>query len=380
MALLPTTNLRQIYHVACRLGETFESGGRTYLHTSLAKLCTSGRINMWSRRKPVRFKADNTDIYPEWWRATDGKCGIDFPTYTSIGSLDNPGSFLYNLRAQTDKWTHAAPRGTSVEPYRLGDFRGYKHDAIPAVEALEQEYYDVSNNRIQIDFDLAVPSGDPDNLSLSDLSVNGVSLSDYYIGAMLYRSGGTYMIGTSDTPMGTGSASMVIDGITDSRAGLWTGYVFMSREAFGTGDPVPESVFLCFPVAPLRVNIRPQGTVVQIYCIGNWTDSARNRVEYTITIDNGNGLAVRIDDIQAIFVRVRGNGDPESDGETVATYTHPSSVTVPGNDRVTIGPFTQAITYTEGYTYWIAGRSSYAGIRTSFTPIEDIQATYMRSR
>lgn len=206
----------------------------SYPSTDVGTLCggvaaCAEKINKWAKYKPVRYNfSDNRPS--NWWKANDGKCGLSFPVYTSPGAIGNAGSFLYQLVNQLDKWDYAPPRGGSVEPFRLGDFRGYYHDAIIPVEASGQEDYYISvNNTIQIDFDLAVPSGDPDNLTLSDLVISGTPLSDYYIGVVLYKNSSTYMIGTSSNKMGTGSVSTVISGITQSHVGVWTVYTFLSK-------------------------------------------------------------------------------------------------------------------------------------------------------
>lgn len=366
--LLPTTDL-SVMHVRNIL---------SYPSTDVGTLCggvaaAAAKINKWSKKKPVRYTADNVDGITYWWKANDGKCGLSFPVYTSPGAIGNAGSFLYQLVNQLDKWDYAPPRGGSVEPFRLGDFRGYYHDAIIPVEASGQEDYYISvNNTIQIDFDLAVPSGDPDNLTLSDLVISGIPLSDYYIGVVLYKNSSTYMIGTSTSKMGTGSASTIISGITQSRVGVWTVYTFLSKASFSTGGSIPASTFICFPLPPLKINIKGTGTIVQIYCIGNWTSSARNKVSFTITVDNTGSGQVTLINVKAIFVRTKGTADPESSGETVVTYSYPIAITVPGKQKVVVGPFEQSITYASGYTYWIAGQANLPDLKTSYIPIEDV--------
>lgn len=366
--LLPTTDL-SVMHVRNIL---------SYPSTDVGTLCggvaaAAAKINKWSKKKPVRYTADNIDGITYWWKANDGKCGLSFPIYTSPGTIGNAGSFLYQLVNQLDKWNYAPPRGGSVEPFRLGDFMGYYHDAIIPVGASAQEdYYISQNGTIQIGFDLAVPAGDPDNLALSDFEVSSVPLSEYYIGVLLFKNSTTYMIGTSSSKMGTGSVSTTISGITQSHVGVWTVYTFLSKVSFPTTGSVPASTFICFPLPPMKINIKGTGTVVQIYCIGNWTSSARNRVSFTITVDNTGSGQVTLTGVRAIFVRTKGNSDPESSGETVVTYSYPDSIVVPGNKKVTVGPFEQAVAYASGYTYWIAGQANLANLKTSYIPIEDV--------
>lgn len=95
---LPTTNLRQVYHVACTLGET--SGGK--LVTDLARLCTSSKVNHYARFRPGY-----------WYVDTSGNLTFQVPRGGT----------------QTDPRGNRPDGKGNKEVYALGDFRGYNHDA-----------------------------------------------------------------------------------------------------------------------------------------------------------------------------------------------------------------------------------------------------------
>ncbi len=95
---IPTTNIRQIYHVACTIGEVITVNGVTCLETRLSKLCTSGKINIYSRFRPGY-----------WYVGTDGKLAFRLPRG---GSQTDPRGYRSN---GTD----------NKEGYHLGDFGGY---------------------------------------------------------------------------------------------------------------------------------------------------------------------------------------------------------------------------------------------------------------
>lgn len=93
-------------------------------------LCTSDKINMWAKNKPVRFHSFAPIIDAQ--RASVNY-GLNVPYY------------LYNVFFDNSHlWEYLRPRGTSVSPieqYRLRDFDGYKVDAeSPFVRLYMDEY------------------------------------------------------------------------------------------------------------------------------------------------------------------------------------------------------------------------------------------------
>ena len=80
---IPKTNIRQLYHVACTIGEVVNGK----LETRLSKLCTSGRINIWSKYKPV---IHHFDVRPtDWWKGALLDCGISIKQHSSPTDLYN---------------------------------------------------------------------------------------------------------------------------------------------------------------------------------------------------------------------------------------------------------------------------------------------------
>lgn len=88
---------------------------------AVSQLCTSDRINMWSKYKPVRYNANSVDINSDFWKSSNGNCGIDTPNAQSLPS-----------NGPMTQWSYQRPRGSAYnEPFRLGDFRLYNHNAQP---------------------------------------------------------------------------------------------------------------------------------------------------------------------------------------------------------------------------------------------------------
>lgn len=75
-------------------------------------LCTSSKINPWSKWKPVSYQTSGslTDA-----QLKETNYGFNI---TSNTNLDSPTG-----------WSYVKPIGGMTSPYRLGDFRGYNHEA-----------------------------------------------------------------------------------------------------------------------------------------------------------------------------------------------------------------------------------------------------------
>lgn len=89
----------------------------TVLQTSshdVGTLCSMDSINMWAKYKPVDYNSVAPDRDGEWWKGTDGMCGINVPSQS--GGLDQ----IYD-----QPWTYNPPNGGATAPYRLADFDGY---------------------------------------------------------------------------------------------------------------------------------------------------------------------------------------------------------------------------------------------------------------
>ena len=126
MAVLGTTDITTT-KVRNALGENTHDVG---------SLCKSSKINMWSKRKPVRRAVDFIADPNEVGKTLDHKWGLSLANFTGITSdgSDDDRRTVYNR-----------PNGGSSQPYRLGDFRGYNHEAtipleIPSRSTLQPIY------------------------------------------------------------------------------------------------------------------------------------------------------------------------------------------------------------------------------------------------
>ena len=95
----------------------------------LATLCKSSKINVWAKYKPTVYPSPFPD---DWYKAKDGNYGLNI-------TVENGKSNWKDLIGEYSKTNNGygnlynRPTGGANAPYRLGDFRGYFHDANPEV-------------------------------------------------------------------------------------------------------------------------------------------------------------------------------------------------------------------------------------------------------
>ena len=96
-------------------------------------LITYGDINAFSKKKPVIYASLNPYSNTNWWKATNGNCGL------TPYSAQNPRSIaqITNVRTMCG-WTYTRPNGTlSTQPFRFLDFDGYYKNADPLTSGIE---------------------------------------------------------------------------------------------------------------------------------------------------------------------------------------------------------------------------------------------------
>lgn len=176
----------------------------TQQYNCLGHLCVSDKVNMWSKFKPLRIEADNTSDLPDWWKGQDD-CGIEYIVKTDIISTIN--AIISGIG-----WTYKKPRGGQSEPYRLGDFRGYKHKAHKPFSPLyvpDEVYIEGSGSTMQ--FGMNIEGSMPNNVSLSDIG-GEVDLDKTYLGLAVRNSRGNKMYWKT---------SVTFDGAIDFPIGLF---------------------------------------------------------------------------------------------------------------------------------------------------------------
>lgn len=90
---------------------------------SVGTLCSSNKINKWSKFKPISY-ASNTGIY--------GETGNNDTILKNL-NYGLTATKIDRTTLNTTEWSYLRPTGGQYSPYRLGDFRGYNHQAKPFI-------------------------------------------------------------------------------------------------------------------------------------------------------------------------------------------------------------------------------------------------------
>ena len=133
----------------------------------LATLCTSPKINVWAKYKPTVFPSPFPD---DWYKAKDGNYGLNI-------TVDNRVSSWSALVAEYSKPKNGysniyiRPSGGVTSPYRLGDFRGYNHNAKPEISDYLAATNYIEDSPISLSVAYNAITVDGDQVSYKDVEV-----------------------------------------------------------------------------------------------------------------------------------------------------------------------------------------------------------------
>lgn len=306
-------------------------------------LCTSSKINKWSKWKPVRYNT-LTGITLE--QLSFVNYGLDLLSYTNFNNM------IDAMRNNLNNWNYLKPRGmaTYSEPFRLGDFRNYMHDAVnPISEDVVPNiaytvYKDIYN---VLDCGMLIEPSTTTQLSLSDLNISN-SFSNCYFAVALLKQGTTYVGNWLSTATVLGTATTVnvevpINGLT---AGTYQLFYFLIE----TAKPTITSEVTATWYFPLPLPIQTVTIGNTSYNITMNGTSNGVTVDYSIIIKN-NSLVNTKHFTNALLTIVYDDyiaGDAlESDEVTIAlTYPNGSTtgtITIPPDTSITIEGATTAL-------------------------------------
>lgn len=274
--ILPTTDL-SVMHVRNIL---------SYPSTDVGTLCggvaaCAEKINKWAKYKPVRYNfSDNRPS--DWWKAQDGNCGLNVPVYTTIEAL------ITAIKNNTAMWNYMPPRGGSSEPFRLGDYRGYNHNAINPVtiSTLPPIVYKDSMSTIGMAIDMAAIDSALNNLSLVDIGTK-YPLKDYYPGVVTVRSdiNAGYFITDSATLSGGGGGGVDIP-TSQFLSGYTYSFVFVLSSIMQTsyGPNSSPAIFIPAPADKYIQSVKFESKGVEVSVIASYNGSTK--IDWTLYVTN----------------------------------------------------------------------------------------------
>ena len=305
-----------------------------YDSLKLGTLIKSGSINKWAKFKPVRqavvsfaSQLDGQKKWKstsDWWKGTDGQCGLAFTTATSLGNASSYGSFLYSLRMGNMGWTYARPRGQGRSPkewFRTLDFLQYAPAAPAPIDSMPDSIMLRSDDRLVVQ--PVMNRGDAYSLHLTDFAVGGTSLEDFYLGILVYRYSDLFTFKTSDQPLGTEDPVVTFTNMLAYAGRTATIVPFLSSKRIATQGTDPGAgVFLGADVPPKSVMIKAYTTGLQTEVTAQWRSPLYVRCGYTVRFVNDTAAAITVTGISIALYR--SDTQAALDTDTVASVTVPA--------------------------------------------------------
>lgn len=243
--------------------------------TDVGALCKSENINCWSKKKPVILPNAAPDRSGDWWKSTDGNCGLS--PYQIINYTNIPNAYQLN-DDNMNGWVYNKPYGGTVAPYRLADFGGYEHNANPPLRNFWAPHQVALNGG---NFSCTCIQQVASNTSLifSDFTSG---LKDYYFGAYI-TNGTAKQIATSTSTLSNGGSTVLFT-MTGFSTGTWTAYPFLAQEKITQNGGMTANSFYSVPMlVPTTITIINSNITITITAVANYSS---NTVSYTIKINN----------------------------------------------------------------------------------------------
>ena len=183
----------------------------------LMKLCTSPKINMWAKYKPVSYASPSPLSEASLANACYGIQNI--PYWESIQKMvgwfnGTSDSDPENTMSSKDMWIYAGPSGGYASPYRLSDFKDYFHGATAPIGPLSSTTLEENfEGDVALKFPLGIQDDHHRDLRLSDLTNQYVNFSQLYFG-VLFLNGSSYYVITGNQLMADGNGGVI--NFTDS--------------------------------------------------------------------------------------------------------------------------------------------------------------------
>ena len=292
-------------------------------------LCSSSLINKWSKYKPVIYPTIATAGITNWWKAVDGNCGLSIPEYSNIDSLVT--SITNGVT-----WNYNKPTGGASSPYRLGDFRGYAHDAdIPfgAFYVPTTAYNNSANSVVGAAVEILISLGEIDSLAITDIA----KIKDWYLGCYMIKSSGDalyprYITTVKPVSDGTSSVEIPIYGLP---AGTYYVYPFLCQNPRASLD-IPESsnTFVAFD-GITRETVDIANNPISVFIDAQWRNNDVNSgvIEMELRLTNNASESVTLQNCYAAMRYGRKSyQDPYLTGEKSESL---GSITIPANSTIT---------------------------------------------
>ena len=96
----------------------------------VGSFCKHPNVNKWSKWKPIQSSIVTGLVEQDFINAN---YGLQAQEDSQIKSYQWYNGTTVASIVQPSEWSYNKPYGSSASPYRLGDFRGYNHNALPPI-------------------------------------------------------------------------------------------------------------------------------------------------------------------------------------------------------------------------------------------------------
>lgn len=241
----------------------------------LATLCTSPKINVWAKYKPTVYPSPFPD---DWYKAKDGNYGLNI-------TVENAKNNWKDIVAEYSKINNGygnlynRPTGGANAPYRLGDFRGYNHNAKPEIKDYIGKTQYINSNDIVLDVDYNIITVDGDQISYKEISV----FKDLYFGYIILNSiGQLSKIITAPSTIAQGEYRVTIKASSTLSKGLYRAYPMFCNVDYSSSDTLKQMRLYAVP------NLAGGKSFNVIY----YSDTVMNKFQSISAIKNSLGVII----------------------------------------------------------------------------------------
>lgn len=266
--IISLTDVRDMADIMATLGVS--DGRHSYLCSN-----AHGKINMWSRCKPIHIANTNfPDRSGKWWRGADGTCGL-------VQQIINGGyGGIIDVLNSSDMlrgWSYIPPWGGAASPYRIADLNGYYLNAQPPIQNFAVMSEVVEGGRL---IGSCIINGDqsanPGSLSIYDVHIGGKPLADWKLGMLITDAKGNRKGRVVSS--GLGAAEFNI-GLLPTGATYYA-YPFIAENEMGQNDSDIANTYYAIPYTTkqeFKVISKAESVGIRISFVGidnlgvNWT-------------------------------------------------------------------------------------------------------------
>lgn len=283
-------DVRQIADVKTVLGESVNT---------LSGLCTSTKINWWSKKKPVQFTGTRSST---WWKSRTQDCGINPYQLSSVADVIN------HCDGTENGWTYLRPNG-STYPYRLLDFQGYNHNARAIISNIRVSPTTVARTSAgKLSILSSMPVSSDSQLTLADMG----SMVDCYLGLYAKMTSGSIARCGANTIKLSADGGDAFELSTNGwTAGTWRVYPFIT-DVSGDNNTLTGTRYSCPFANYTEITVVANAVLVRIT---NFTQSSTLKWTATVVITNSTNASVTLTNNSWI---TRPDYEGERDPETVA--------------------------------------------------------------